>query len=475
MVDFNPRNISLFVAQGCWERLHRFEGLGESNTHTPGELFAMIKAYLNKYNTKNFEWIDYCNADLEDLKAFCSLIIKNKLEFKWSAPAIMNPKMDREIINSMAKSGCRKLFFEIFSLPQSLLKKMKIMFDPEAASRILKLCYQEGISVGINLFFGHPQEASEDFENTINFLKTNIAFISEITRVTYCPSSYIYSNSLGIPLCRYWVQCLSLNKSHVAGFSKIRFLDCISKILNLSKPIVKIEPNEIILNDLLNYHIDQVTLPPHSISRGRIKVAYSEGGLQFFWNNIRITANVGLNIALNTLGLWIDSTKGDWQILEMTEGYLKVRTFFGNLPVSQIWEIKITGEYKISYKIDIEIEKRLRIEEIRMVCLVDPRYLRWFNDYQEAEFPRLDNQWHDLWQEELPISRLGVRSVTEHTLPLFVLEVKNKGIFSLIQNPPERIKSRIIGFKNKISAERKDYLPGRYDFIEGGINFFAVV
>ena len=47
MVNFNPRDISLFVAQDCWARLHYFESLKESNPHIPEQYLAIIKEYLN--------------------------------------------------------------------------------------------------------------------------------------------------------------------------------------------------------------------------------------------------------------------------------------------------------------------------------------------------------------------------------------------------------------------------------------------
>ena len=474
MMNFNPQNISLFVGQGCWKNLHHFEGPGGFKTRTPEQLISIIKEYLNKYKTKNFEFNDYCNVDLDDLNALCSLIIRHNLRFGWSAPAIFNPGMDRRVINAMARGGCKKLIFDLFSLPQPLLKEMKIMFEPGSASRILNLCRQEEISAGVNLFFGHPQETRQDFENTIRFISDNSPFINEIAKVTYCPSSFIFAASLETPLCRYWSQCLSLNKNNATEVSKTGFPDCTSKILNLGKPVGKIEPNEIIFKDLLDYRIDPTVPSPNSIYRGKIKVSYSEGGIHFFWNNIRITANVGLNIAINTCGAWVDSTRGGWQILEKENSFFKVKISFGALPISLVWQIKIVGDYKISWKLDMEIEKLIPIEEMRIVCLVDHRYSRWFNDYRQAEFPGLDNEWHDLCQEELPVSRVGLRPATQVALPLFAMEVKNKNIFSLVQNTPLRTKARIVGFRHKARKERKDYSPGHYVF-EGEMGLSKIV
>ena len=122
----------------------------------------------------------------------------------------------------------------------------------------------------------------------------------------------------------------------------------------------------------------------------------------------------------------------------------------------------------------MEIEKHFPLEEIRIVCLVDHRYSRWFNDYRQAEFPGLDNQWHDLCQEELPISRVGLRPAAQVTLPLFEMEVKNKDIFSLVQNTPLHTKARIVGFRHKACEEGKDYSPGHYVF-EGEMGLFKLV
>ncbi len=214
-----------------------------------------------------------------------------------------------------------------------------------------------------------------------------------------------------------------------------------------------------------------------TVTKGRLRIVCSGGGINIFWNSSKITEGAGLNVAVNTLGLWTDSAKAEWQIIEKGMGYLKVKVIFKELPLSQIWIIKIEGEYQIYWEINAEIEEWLHIDEFRIVYLVNSLYKTWINNYRQEDFPQLNNYWQDLCLDNIPTSLVGVRFPIEgNFLPPFTSESlsEKESLFPLIQNPPLNINAHIIGFRKIVCEEKKDYSPGYYRLFSGKINFYEV-
>jgi len=208
-----------------------------------------------------------------------------------------------------------------------------------------------------------------------------------------------------------------------------------------------------------------------TLIKGNIKIICTCCGINIYWNEIEATTGIGLNVAINTLGLWTYSTKADWKILEKGRHSLKVEVVFKELPLAQVWKIKINDEDKIEWDIDMKTEVPLHIDECRIVCLVDPRYKTWVSDYQHGDFPRLDNKFHDLYQHNCPVSLVGARfSLGDEFLPSFALETKNTDLLPLIQNSSIDAASHIIGLRAMLSRGEGSYPPGCHSFFNGRIN-----
>ena len=61
------------------------------------------------------------------------------------------------------------------------------------------------------------------------------------------------------------------------------------------------------------------------IANGSLRVTCSDTGINIFWNDVKVTQGPGLNVSINTLSLWTDSTKADWQILEKRKDGFKAK------------------------------------------------------------------------------------------------------------------------------------------------------
>ncbi|MFH1519734.1 MAG: radical SAM protein [Candidatus Omnitrophota bacterium] len=212
----------------------------------------------------------------------------------------------------------------------------------------------------------------------------------------------------------------------------------------------------------------------YSITKGNLKVVCSDSGINIYWNGLEVTTGPGLNASINTLGLWTDSTKADWQILDRGRYNFRVKVTFRELPLSQIWLVKIIDEC-LYLNIDIEMEEWLSIDEFRVVCSLNSGYKTWFHNSRQEDFPRQNNDWQDICLENFSTSLTGVRFPLEgKSLPPLALKCRNgkEQIFALIQRPPLNIDAYFVGFKYMNFNDKKRYGPGHYHLFSGMINLF---
>ena len=205
---------------------------------------------------------------------------------------------------------------------------------------------------------------------------------------------------------------------------------------------------------------------------GKTKIICSDSGVNIFLDNKQITKNSGLNSGINTLGIWTDSSKALWQILEKGDRHLKIKVTFKELPLSQIWFLSLEDNLKLDWTIDLEIKECLCIDEFRAVCLVNPCYKNWVVDFKQNYFPRLDNTWHDLYRDEQKASLVGARfSLGHEKLPSLILEVNNN-FYPLIQNPLLENGIHIVGFRHIFPFDKREHSQGSYRIFSGKILLF---
>lgn len=211
----------------------------------------------------------------------------------------------------------------------------------------------------------------------------------------------------------------------------------------------------------------------NTIMSDRVKIIATETGIKLFWEGKEVVKGTGLSIAVNTLGIWTDSTKASWQVIEKGSGFLHLKAVFWNLPITQNWKLRFRDEQEIDLEIDMEVEEWLYVDEIRLLCPASPQYKNWINGYQEGDFPRSDNLWHELCPSEISTTLIGARfSVEEESLPSLVLETGDKDFLPLIQNPPQEFAAHIIGFRRLLPEEKRSYLPGKHPIFSGKIRLF---
>ena len=468
-IDYNDiiKRISLFVDNDCWERINTYLSKPTVKYDNFEYAFKEIQNHLKRYKIKEYEFLDFCNLDLDLLEQFCDLIIGNKLKIRWIAKAIINPDMKETLFRKMQKAGCNKIVFEIIAGSDKLLKKMGLNFSINDTSLLLQFAHQNGIVVGIDLILGSPLETNEDFNETIDFLTKNISSIDEITKITYCLSNYSQKETLpfAIPFCRYWKQCLSLKRDENKGFLKQDYKGYLSELFKLGIPIVNIEPNPQILDYIRSL------IKPYSLQRKDLSFVFDNGKGRLFWKNQELTKGLGLYTSIFSSGFWQDSAHANWQITKLNEEKMILRGKWQTLPIIQIWEIELKEDKSIIWKIEMEVLEEVIIEgEQQANVMLTNEYESWLSeDGSCGDFTKSFNEeWITIFEKEADkIKSIGIRNFSNE-LPsiLFIIKNLNAGYYLSILNTSSFFCARKL---KCYKIDCKKYTSGRYLYFNGRI------
>lgn len=157
---------------------------------------------------KNFVVCDAAlNANLQQIRELCNLIIDRNLKFSLNGFAFNHPGIDYNFLVEMKKAGFNDLVYGVESGSEQILKKLGKKIKLEVIERSIKESYNAGINVSIDILVGLPGETDYDFKQTLDFLIRNRTFIKKVgvNYFTVMPYSYIYDNKANFEFIPYEV------------------------------------------------------------------------------------------------------------------------------------------------------------------------------------------------------------------------------------------------------------------------------
>lgn len=196
--DFNdyelPYKMEIFSSRGCpypcvycstklfWERYRSMSA---------ERVFNEIRYQLKRHPQITFlEFTDHVvNAQMQRLDKLCDLLIdakRNRLDglnwenLAWRAQAVLRGEMTCKFMEKVKKSGCVELEYGMESGSQRILELMRKPIDVKQSERVIRDTFNVGISARVNFMFGFPGENEEDFQLTLDFLKRNAEFLSQV-------------------------------------------------------------------------------------------------------------------------------------------------------------------------------------------------------------------------------------------------------------------------------------------------------
>src|SRR5215468_7499800 len=136
---------------------------------SPEHMIAEMRRVKQTYGINSFELVhDMFTVDRKRVVAFCEALLACDEKFYWGSSA-RTDCIDEELIELMARAGCRGIFFGIESGSARMQKVIDKGLDlVESAARV-RACDKSKIKTAVSLIVGFPEETKEDLRSTIGF------------------------------------------------------------------------------------------------------------------------------------------------------------------------------------------------------------------------------------------------------------------------------------------------------------------
>lgn len=134
---------------------------------SPERLLHDMRSIAAAYSIRDFELVhDMFTVDRRRVAAFCQAMIASGEGFTWSCSA-RTDRIDEELLDLMARSGCRGIFFGVEAGSQRMQKIIDKHLDPKRAEEVIDATDRAGIGSTVSLITGFPEETWEDLRETM--------------------------------------------------------------------------------------------------------------------------------------------------------------------------------------------------------------------------------------------------------------------------------------------------------------------
>jgi anaerobic magnesium-protoporphyrin IX monomethyl ester cyclase len=166
--------LPLVTAHGCYHGLCAFcnVGYGAGKGFSPlrvEQLVDQISALQKKYGVRHIFFTDEAIPP-RTMRLLSARLAELGSPVDWCSCARLERVISAELLQSMARGGCRMLFYGLETASERMIQHMVKGTQLETMSRILKEGTQAGIWNHTFFFFGFPTETMKDAQETVNFL-----------------------------------------------------------------------------------------------------------------------------------------------------------------------------------------------------------------------------------------------------------------------------------------------------------------
>ncbi len=182
----DPIRIPFAASRGCVWKCHfcSTTQFWSGYSYMSGErMFAEVmhqRKVLPGHNHVEFYDIT-ANGDVRALRCFSEKVAEvigdPDKYIGWKINAIIRPEMSSELLKTMRRANGHSIIYGIESGSPKVLESMNKPFRLEVADRVLRDTHEAGITVTGNFMFGYPGETEEDFQQTLDFIRRNAAWL----------------------------------------------------------------------------------------------------------------------------------------------------------------------------------------------------------------------------------------------------------------------------------------------------------
>ncbi|MDP8222761.1 MAG: radical SAM protein [Candidatus Lernaella stagnicola] len=140
-----------------------------------------ITRLYEKYMVREIHFIDDCfNLDLDRAKRICELLIARNMDLAITFPVgLRADRMDRELIDLLARAGCFKIPYGIETASPRLQRALNKNVNFAKLEMVIDYTVQKGMMAQGFFILGLPDETEEEARQTVDYaLKSKLTFIT---------------------------------------------------------------------------------------------------------------------------------------------------------------------------------------------------------------------------------------------------------------------------------------------------------
>jgi radical SAM superfamily enzyme YgiQ (UPF0313 family) len=171
-------------------------------SRTAEDVFSEMLEWHYLYGANGFKFHDDAStANVEEWKKLCRIMVEN-----WTSKALIKAgiwkyeitaradQMDDELIELLARSGCKRIAFGIETGSEAMLKAMNKRLDMSVAINTLKKVREKGIEV-VGLFvIGFPGESEETINRTCELIRNAKPDVVCASPLMVFPGTKVYAD-----------------------------------------------------------------------------------------------------------------------------------------------------------------------------------------------------------------------------------------------------------------------------------------
>ncbi len=189
------------------------------------EFCSIASYYENTYHARKIEQIiaeikqtkpkmiffvdDNICANKKHLKELCKALIP--LKINWTSQATLTVAEDEELLELMAKSGCKNILIGFESMDERNLDQMNKSWNYKLGEtdELIKRIHKAGISIYATFLFGFDFDNPQNFRRTIDFALKHKFFFAAFNHLLPFPDTKLYQrlkNTKRLLYDKWWLQ-----------------------------------------------------------------------------------------------------------------------------------------------------------------------------------------------------------------------------------------------------------------------------
>ncbi|HEX67910.1 MAG TPA: radical SAM protein [bacterium] len=420
---------------------------------------------------------DTTNVGKSRMKKLAEEILRRGLKFPWAIMARPD-LMDEEVLEKLREAGLHSVKYVVESASQEILDRAKKRMNLEKAIRMIKFTQELGIKTHLTFTFGLPGETKETIKRTIELALSLNPTSVQFSIATPFPGTEFYE----MMEKEGYIVCQDFSKYDGNYASVIRTEHLTPQDLeearrmayelwgeNLKKrerfriPLEKryfrtfifylkhygwkgaFRKTAKFLKFILQHNLKCIKDKFYSLHNPPLHFAWDRGSGRIYWRGKEFTFTPGVNLAFRVKDSWRDISLSNFKV---KKGWRKLRIIskWNNLPITFSLSVLPYPE-GFRFVITLKTFRRVRIQELKFLIYLSPRYQYWFTDMERGKFPH-PSGFHPLPLSHPWVDWVGVRECGEGAdlLPALTLQKLSQGEIELEDTPPH-MGARVLGVK----------------------------